>query len=265
MSGLVGGFRERAERVEGLLGDERTTFLIVTGPAGEPIKEAGYLREQARVGRPAARRRGRQPRPTPPRPMRPANDSAAALARVVESDDLVERIRAAHAARRLLPNAIASNIDELRAHSPGRTDLRGPGAHRRDPRPRRAARARPPVDARGAGLRRSAGGAARSAAADGPVGLGAREEVLDPGLDLLAIHRRSRRARRGGSDRAGKSIVASSSTSSSQPAPVAVRDGSRTGSSEISSSRKVIDRVGRISSSASASGSDSSSGTINRR
>lgn len=45
-SGMIAGFRERAERVEELLGDERTAFLIVTGPAGEPIVEAVDLREK---------------------------------------------------------------------------------------------------------------------------------------------------------------------------------------------------------------------------
>ncbi|MCO5327331.1 MAG: AAA family ATPase [Solirubrobacterales bacterium] len=43
MSGLVGGFKERATKVEALLGAEGTKFLIVTGPASEPISEAVYL------------------------------------------------------------------------------------------------------------------------------------------------------------------------------------------------------------------------------
>lgn len=46
MSGLVGGFRERATKVEALLGAPGTTFLIVTGPAGDPITEAVYLHEK---------------------------------------------------------------------------------------------------------------------------------------------------------------------------------------------------------------------------
>lgn len=50
MSGMVGGFRQRAARVEELLGDERTSFLIVCGPAGEPIEEAVYLREKLDEG-----------------------------------------------------------------------------------------------------------------------------------------------------------------------------------------------------------------------
>ena len=50
MAGLLGGFRERAERVEALLRDAGTTFLIVTGPAGEPIEEAAYLRRKLDEG-----------------------------------------------------------------------------------------------------------------------------------------------------------------------------------------------------------------------
>ena len=50
MAGLLGGFRDRAERVEGLLRDPETTFLVVTGPAGEPIEEAAYLRAKLAEG-----------------------------------------------------------------------------------------------------------------------------------------------------------------------------------------------------------------------
>ena len=49
-SGMVGGFRERAERVNQLLADEGTTFLVICGPAGEPIDEAVFLREKLREG-----------------------------------------------------------------------------------------------------------------------------------------------------------------------------------------------------------------------
>ena len=43
MSGMVGGFRERAQRVNELLADSQTSFLVVCGPAGEPINEAVYF------------------------------------------------------------------------------------------------------------------------------------------------------------------------------------------------------------------------------
>ena len=42
-SGMVGGFQERAKRVNELLADERTAFLVVCAPQGEPISEAVYF------------------------------------------------------------------------------------------------------------------------------------------------------------------------------------------------------------------------------
>jgi anion-transporting ArsA/GET3 family ATPase len=43
MSGMVGGFRERAKRVTELLAADESTFLVVCGPQGEPIDEAVYF------------------------------------------------------------------------------------------------------------------------------------------------------------------------------------------------------------------------------
>jgi anion-transporting ArsA/GET3 family ATPase len=43
MSGMVGGFQERAKRVTQLLADPDTSFLVVCGPQGEPIEEAVYF------------------------------------------------------------------------------------------------------------------------------------------------------------------------------------------------------------------------------
>jgi anion-transporting ArsA/GET3 family ATPase len=42
-SGMVDGFQERAKRVNELLADPSTSFLIVCGPQGEPINEAVYF------------------------------------------------------------------------------------------------------------------------------------------------------------------------------------------------------------------------------
>ena len=64
MAGLLGGFRDRAERVEALLGDERTTFLIVTGPAGRADRGGGLPARQARRSADLPLGGGdRQPRP----------------------------------------------------------------------------------------------------------------------------------------------------------------------------------------------------------
>ncbi len=42
-SGMVDGFQERAKRVNELLADPGTCFLVVCGPQGEPISEAVYF------------------------------------------------------------------------------------------------------------------------------------------------------------------------------------------------------------------------------
>jgi anion-transporting ArsA/GET3 family ATPase len=42
-SGMVGGFQERARRVNELLADRETCFLVVCGPQGEPTQEAVYF------------------------------------------------------------------------------------------------------------------------------------------------------------------------------------------------------------------------------
>jgi anion-transporting ArsA/GET3 family ATPase len=42
-SGMVEGFQERAKRVNELLADPATSFLVVCGPQGEPISEAVYF------------------------------------------------------------------------------------------------------------------------------------------------------------------------------------------------------------------------------
>ncbi len=45
-SGMVGGFRERALRVNELLGDKKTAFLIVCGPQDEPMSQAMHFRSK---------------------------------------------------------------------------------------------------------------------------------------------------------------------------------------------------------------------------
>lgn len=42
-SGMIDGFQDRARRVSSLLGDQRTSFVIVCGPHGDQIEEAIYF------------------------------------------------------------------------------------------------------------------------------------------------------------------------------------------------------------------------------
>ena len=62
-SGMVGGFRERARRVNELLADPQTSFLVVCGPAGRADLGGRVLPPQADRGRDAVRRRDRQQGP----------------------------------------------------------------------------------------------------------------------------------------------------------------------------------------------------------
>ena len=45
---MADGFRERAERVNALIGDRRTTFLLVTSPRTASIEEAAYFHRKLR-------------------------------------------------------------------------------------------------------------------------------------------------------------------------------------------------------------------------
>ena len=47
-SGMVGGFRERAVKVNELLSDELSTFLVICGPQSEAIEEAAFFRGKLR-------------------------------------------------------------------------------------------------------------------------------------------------------------------------------------------------------------------------
>ena len=42
-SGMIDGFQDRAHRVSSLLADERTCFLVICGPQGQPIDEAVFF------------------------------------------------------------------------------------------------------------------------------------------------------------------------------------------------------------------------------
>ena len=62
-SGMVGGFRERARRVNELLADPATSFLVVCAPQGEPISEAVHFHRKLVAAGDAVRRRDRQQGP----------------------------------------------------------------------------------------------------------------------------------------------------------------------------------------------------------
>jgi anion-transporting ArsA/GET3 family ATPase len=116
-AGMIGGFKERAERVSGLLAAEGTRFVIVTGPAGPALEEASFLREKlAEGGLPLGglvvnrvHVDGAVPDPVAARP--------ALAARLGDDDDLAERVLAAAGAAAALSRRDEAAVADLRAQT----------------------------------------------------------------------------------------------------------------------------------------------------
>jgi len=106
MAGLLGGFRERAEKVERLLRDPETTFVVVTGPADEPIAEASHLRSKLDEGEMALGA-------VIVNRVHPPVTSAGPPASL--DPDLADRVRAAAVARSALAERDAAAVRRLEA------------------------------------------------------------------------------------------------------------------------------------------------------
>ncbi|HXV04748.1 MAG TPA: ArsA-related P-loop ATPase [Solirubrobacterales bacterium] len=115
-SGMVDGFQARAKRVNSLLADERTSFLVVCGPQGEPIDEAVYFHRKLveaklpfggvivnKVHYPAERLRG------------DGADLRATLAARLGDEELATRVAENFADYQVLAERDARNIERLAA------------------------------------------------------------------------------------------------------------------------------------------------------
>jgi anion-transporting ArsA/GET3 family ATPase len=115
-SGMVDGFQERAKRVNSLLADPGTSFLVVCGPQGEPIDEAVYFHRKLveaklpfggvivnKVHYPADGARGN------------GGDLEAALSDRLGDADLAQRVAANFADYQALAERDAANIKRLAA------------------------------------------------------------------------------------------------------------------------------------------------------
>ncbi|HEX2392418.1 MAG TPA: ArsA-related P-loop ATPase [Solirubrobacterales bacterium] len=114
-SGMVDGFQARAKRVNKLLGEPSTCFLVVCGPQGEPIDEAVYFHRKLveaklpfggvivnKVHYPAEKLRGE------------ADDLPATLTERLDGDaDLAQRVAANFSDYQALAERDARNIDHL--------------------------------------------------------------------------------------------------------------------------------------------------------
>jgi anion-transporting ArsA/GET3 family ATPase len=113
-SGMVDGFQARAKRVNSLLGDSRTCFLVVCGPQGEPVDEAVYFHRKLveaklpfggvivnKVHYPTEKLRG------------DGEDLPAALAEKLGDEDLAARMTENFADYQALAERDARNIERL--------------------------------------------------------------------------------------------------------------------------------------------------------
>jgi anion-transporting ArsA/GET3 family ATPase len=115
-SGMVDGFQARAKRVNNLLADPHTCFLVVCGPQGEPIDEAVYFHRKLveaklpfggvivnKVHYPAERLRG------------DGADLEGALGEKLDDEDLAGRVAENFADYQALAERDARNIQHLAA------------------------------------------------------------------------------------------------------------------------------------------------------
>jgi anion-transporting ArsA/GET3 family ATPase len=114
-SGMVDGFQARAKRVNNLLADPHTCFLVVCGPQGEPIDEAVYFHRKLveaklpfggvvvnKVHYPAERLRGDD-----------GNDLERSLTAQLGDEDLAQRVAGNFADYQALAERDARNIEHL--------------------------------------------------------------------------------------------------------------------------------------------------------
>jgi anion-transporting ArsA/GET3 family ATPase len=126
-SGMVDGFQARAKRVNSLLADSRTTFLVVCGPQGEPIDEAVYFHRKLveaklpfggvivnKVHYPAERLRG------------DSDDLVETLGAKLGDDDLAGRVAENFSDYQALADRDAVNIERLAGEMRTRGVIRVP-------------------------------------------------------------------------------------------------------------------------------------------
>jgi anion-transporting ArsA/GET3 family ATPase len=114
-SGMVGGFQERAKRVNELLADPATAFLVVCGPQGEPISEAVHFhRKLEESGLPfGGVIVNRVHYDVSGAPQGGHGDVEPKLAAALGNPDLAARVAANHADFRALAERDRRNVEEL--------------------------------------------------------------------------------------------------------------------------------------------------------
>jgi anion-transporting ArsA/GET3 family ATPase len=126
-SGMVEGFQERAKRVNELLADPETCFLVVCGPQGEPISEAVYFhRKLVEAKLPFGGVIVNKVHYFGDHPSGDGEDLRRALNDLLGEEDLSERVAANLADYRALADRDAANIDHLAAELQTQSVIRVP-------------------------------------------------------------------------------------------------------------------------------------------
>jgi anion-transporting ArsA/GET3 family ATPase len=113
-SGMVDGFQARAERVNRLLADPDTCFLVVCGPQGEPVDEAVYFhRKLVEAKLPFGGVIVNKVHFPTDGAGEEAGDLAATLAAKLGDEDLAKRVAANFADYQALAARDARNIERL--------------------------------------------------------------------------------------------------------------------------------------------------------
>jgi anion-transporting ArsA/GET3 family ATPase len=124
--GMVGGFRQRARKVNELLADERTCFLVVCAPQGEPISEAArFHRKLVEASLPFG---GIVVNKVRFEASGGGGDGEleARVAAAVRDPELAARVVASHSAFRALAASDRANIGRLAAELPSRELIQVP-------------------------------------------------------------------------------------------------------------------------------------------
>jgi anion-transporting ArsA/GET3 family ATPase len=126
-SGMVGGFQERAKRVNELLADRHTAFLVVCGPQGEPIEEAVYFhRKLIEAKLPFEGVVVNKVHFESEYEIGPDEDVVGELSEALGDEDLATRAAASLADHRALARRDRRNIERLRAELRARPVIQVP-------------------------------------------------------------------------------------------------------------------------------------------
>jgi anion-transporting ArsA/GET3 family ATPase len=126
-SGMVEGFQERAKRVNELLADPATSFLVVCGPQGEPISEAVYFhRKLVEAKLPFGGVIVNKVHCSNNQLRGDGGDMRRALAELLDDADLVDRVAANVGDYQALAARDAANIDHLAAELRTQSVIRVP-------------------------------------------------------------------------------------------------------------------------------------------